>query len=473
MDMNLRNSLTILAAVALSISSCSRTEDPTFSTTPSKRIELALTEAQAVLAAQESGWVTRIYPSAEQKWGGYTVFLKFGTDGSLTAANELFQADATYSSHYKIDNTILPSLNFDTHNPAIHVFSEPNLTAMIATSKSANGGKSALEKFGGASSNRGLEGDYSYQIVSVAKDRVVLRGMRSQSLAVLTPAGSESWATQLAAIQQASTDYAMPRVQLTLEGKTYNGRMNLDTRQLRLLNENDEVVLNSPFAYTTNGIELYEAASLGSTKIQGLTGVSGNEKKLSSSDGKVVLAPREIAISELVAEHKEMWTLYTQDGSQVEASGRFKEAFENFFKVNPNFMFISMELGASVMEGFTGFGLMVVGMDTDSGGWLFGRIPLKATINNSTELSILYTPSEINPEHKASLDAFLAPILAAGFSNVGKIEKDGTVYYNEELKARTFKVETDNLVQTNWIKLTDKDNSDNWIKIKKAVVAGQ
>lgn len=473
MNMNLRNSLTVLLAVALGISSCSRTEDPTFSTSPSERIELVLSEAQKMLTEPSNGWMVRIYPSAEQKWGGYTVFLKFGADGTLTAANELFSADATYSSHYKIDNSILPSVNFDTYNQAIHVFSEPNLTAMIAADKAANGGTSSLSKFSGASSNRGLEGDYSYQLVSLSADTIILRGMRSQSLAVMTRASSEAWSTQLKAIQQASDTYAMPRVQLTLDGKTYNGRMNLDTRHLRLLDENENLVLNSAFAYTANGIELYDKATIGNTVLSSLVSSSSSSKVLTGSDGKVTLAPREIAISELVAEHKEMWTIYTQEGSQVEASGRFKEAFDKFFEANPNFMFISMELGASTAEGFTGFGLMVVGMNTETGGFLFGRIPLQATIENSTELTILYAPSEINPDHKASLDDFLAPILAAGFSNVGKIEKDGKVYYNEELRARRFKVETDDPVKTNWIKLTDKEDSTNWIKINKAITAEQ
>lgn len=461
--------LASLAGVILVASSCSRTEDPTFSTSPTERITEALSEAETVLTAQTNGWIAQIYPSEEQKWGGYTVFMKFGTDGTLEASNELFKADEVFSSHYKVDNTILTSLNFDTYNKAIHVFSEPNLSAMIAAEKAAGG--TALAKFSGASSNRGLEGDYSYQIVSVAQDRVVLRGMRSQSLAVLRPAGSTPWKDQLTAIQQASNDYAIPRIQLTIGGQTYNGRMNLDTRRLRLLNAEDEVVLNTAFAYTSSGIELYSPVTLAGTTLETFTGDLTSGVKLVSPDKKATLAPREIAIAELVAEHKEMWTIYTQDGPQVECSGRFQEAFDKFFDANPNFMFISMELGASTAPGFTGFGLMVVGMDLVTNEWLFGRIPLKATYPSSSELTIAYVPSEINPDHQASLDAFLAPILAAGFAHVGKIERDGKVYYNEGLEARSFKVETDNLVQTNWIKLTDKADPTNWIKIKKAVVA--
>ena len=467
------NKSIVLLAAVLVASSCSRTEDPAFSTTPSERVEVALSEAQSVLTSASNGWKVRIYPAEDQKWGGYTVFLKFGADGSLTAANELFAADATFSSHYKIDNTILPSVNFDTYNKAIHVFSEPNLSAMIAADKAENGGTSNLSKFSGASSNRGLEGDYSYQLVSVSKDTVVMRGVRSQSLAVMTPAGDADWATQLTAIKKASDTYAMPSVQLTVDGKTYNGRMNLDTRHLRLLDENENVILNSAFAYTANGIELYDKVSIGSTEVYSLESSSGDTKVLTGSDGKVTLTPRVIAISELIADTKELWGIYTDQGLQAEVSGRFKDAFENFKKVNggDDFTFISLDLGASDIEGFTDFGLYAVGFNTN-GDFLFGYIPLTVTVINSTELSFVYDPSRINPEHKNSLDTFLAQILAAGFSSIGKVtDANGDVVYNEELKARSFKVETDDLVKTSWIKLIDKEDPNSWIKINKAVVA--
>lgn len=209
-----------VASLAL-LSSCTRTEDPTFATTPSERIEASLHQVQSALIAPSNGWVARIYPSGDQKWGGYTVLLKFTADGRVQAANELLDPSKTYNSYYTIDNSILTSINFDTENKAIHLFAEPNLSRTIAEDKQERGDESLLGRFAGASSNRGLEGDNSFQVVSVAADRVVLRGMHSQSLAVLTPAPAESWQNQLVAIQAASKAFVMPRVQLSIGGKTH------------------------------------------------------------------------------------------------------------------------------------------------------------------------------------------------------------------------------------------------------------
>lgn len=467
------NKSVFLLAAALVVSSCSRTEDPTFSTTPSERVEFALSEAQSVLTSASNGWKVRIYPAADQKWGGYTVFLKFGADGSLTAANELFAADATFSSHYKIDNTILPSVNFDTYNKAIHVFSEPNLTAMIAADKAENGDNATLTRFSGASTNRGLEGDYSYQLVSVSKDTVVMRGVRSQSLAVMTPAGSEEWATQLTAIKKASEDLAMPRVKLTVGGVTYSGRMTTATRQLRLLNDQDVVVLSSPFAYTANGVELYETVSLGGVSLKSFTANTAGSTTLTSTDGKATLEPRVQSISELIADTKELWSLYTGGSATAEMSGRFQTAFDKFNTLNDGkYMLLDVDLGASEYPGYTDFGLYAVAYDLETFGVVVAYLPLKVTVDSPTELTLLFEPSRILQEQSAGIEASLAKILVAGFSGVGQIQdRDGNYLYNEELKSRSFTVTTDNLVKASWIKLVDKSDSNNWIKLNRSVVA--
>ncbi|MDY3089780.1 MAG: DUF4302 domain-containing protein [Porphyromonas sp.] len=457
------------------LSSCTRTEDPTFATTPSERIEASLHQVQSALIAPSNGWVARIYPSGDQKWGGYTVLLKFSSDGRVQAANELLDPSKTYSSYYTIDNSILTSINFDTENKAIHLFAEPNLSRTIAEDKQERGDESLLGRFAGASSNRGLEGDNSFQVVSVAADRVVLRGMHSQSLAVLTPAPAESWQNQLEAIQAASKAFVMPRVQLSIGGKTYMGRMNALTRQLRLLDDNNEVVLNSAFVYTAKGLELYQPFTLDGVSVQNFSSSSETNVVLSSGDGKAKLEPRVFAISELIADTKELWSVYSGGEPTAQMSGRFQEGFDKFNEVNAGkYMLLDVDFGASEYPGFTDFGMYAVAMELETGMIFIAYLPIKVTVDSPTELTFVYEPSRILSDQARHIEESLARLMLAGFSGLGQVKAaDGSFLYNEELKSRSFRVTTNDLVKTEWIRLEDKSNPDNWIKLNRALVVGQ
>lgn len=457
------------------LASCARTEDPAFDQTPSERIEASLKQLQTALVAPSNGWVARIYPSGDQKWGGYTVLLKFTADGKVTAANELFDASKTFSSYYTIDNSILTSINFDTDNKAIHIFAEPNLSRTIAEDKQERGDVSLLGRFSGASSNRGLEGDNSFQLVSVAADKIVLRGMHSQSLAVLTPAPAESWQSQLEAVQTVSQSYAMPRIQLTLGGKTYTGRMNALTRQLRLQNEQDEVVLSSAFVYTADGLELYQPQTLDGVSLQRFVGNTTSTGSLSTVDGKAVLAPRVYNISELIADTKELWTIYSGGQAEAQMSGRFQEGFDKFNKANGDkYMLLSVDFGASEYPGYTDFGMYAMLMDTETGLMFTAYLPLKVTVDSPTELTFVYEPTRILSDQARNIETSLAQLMLAGFSGLGQVKAaDGSFHYNEELKSRSFRVTTNDLVKTEWIRLEDKDNPNNWIKLNRALVVGQ
>ncbi len=452
------------------LTACSRVEDLIFEQSPAERIEAALVEAQKALTAPANGWVMQIYPSATQKWGGYTVLVKFNVDGTVVAASELFDADKTFTSNYRIDDSNLPTLNFDTYNEAIHLFSLPNLNAIIARER--NAGNTKLDSFNGASSNQGLEGDNSYQIVSASPVSVKLRGMRSQSNIVLRPATAEEWKTQIEAIQKASDTYVIPRVKLNVNGKEYSGRMSRGTRQLRLLDSNDEVVLQTAFSYTANGLELYQPATIDGVTFQSFVSAGGETIQLRSAEGNAVLEPRIFAISELIADTKELWNIYTQGVVNAESSGRFRNAFDTYERLmGEKYMLFSVDFGASEFEGYTGFGIYIAAMSLETYNFSTAFLPIDVTVDSPTELTMKFAPNRLSEEERNAMNQGLFAILVAGFSGVGQIKaEDGSFIYNEELAPRSFTVTTNSLVNTEWIRLEDKDDPDNWIQLNRAVV---
>ncbi len=459
--------------MGLAVSSCSRTEDPIFSQSPNQRVQEVLLEAQTVLAKPANGWVMRIYPSADRIWGGYTVLVKFADDGTLVAASELFGASETFASNYKIDNSNLPTLTFDTFNKAIHLFSLPNLNYIIAQDKQERGDASRLGVFSGASTNKGLDGDYSYRIISATEGRVELEGARTATRIVLEPAPTTAWSEQLTAIQTASEQYVMPRVKLTIGSQTYSGRMRATTRQLRITDASGNVVLNSAYCYTGTGLRLYEPLTIDGVAIEEFVQEGeGSTIRLQTTDAKATLEPSLIPISELLAENQELWGIFAGGTLTGELSGRFTDAIDKFNAVRgTQYAVLDLDLGASTHEGFTDFGLYAILMDLSTYNIGVAYLPLKIQVDSDTEVTITFDPSAIKDEQRTLINDALASILAAGFANIGKVaDTDGTVYYDEGLTSRSFTVETNSLSNPTWIKLIDKSDANNWVKLKRAVI---
>ena len=68
------------ASLVLSISSCDKDSksEPKKTTEPAKT---SLTEHLSILQSSADGWEAAVYPSNNQRFGGYTLYLSFGKDG--------------------------------------------------------------------------------------------------------------------------------------------------------------------------------------------------------------------------------------------------------------------------------------------------------------------------------------------------------------------------------------------------------
>ena len=155
--------------------SCQKDQN-VFSTTPAERTSQSLQEALTTLQSSVYGWKMTLYPSKDKKYGGYTLFVQFDKDGTLSSSDELQAKDDVVSrSLYEVDNSNGPTLIFNTYNKSIHRYSEPNsrdFTENLAF---------------------GADGDYSYRIISLSPDKVVLKGVRTGTEAILTPLKTSGW----------------------------------------------------------------------------------------------------------------------------------------------------------------------------------------------------------------------------------------------------------------------------------------
>ncbi|MBR4735364.1 MAG: DUF4302 domain-containing protein [Bacteroidales bacterium] len=160
--MKLNTSFAILfaAALLLPLTSCLKEQADSFATPSSQRLQNYLENVRNILKQPKNGWALSYYPgsSAATCYMGVV----FGAQ-QVTAYGQDDPTEAVTSS-YKLTTDDGAVLSFDTYNTVLHYYAT-------------------------ASSDRyqARGGDFEFDIVSVSKERIVLRGKRSRNLCYLDP----------------------------------------------------------------------------------------------------------------------------------------------------------------------------------------------------------------------------------------------------------------------------------------------
>ena len=95
--------LLILLGLPLVLSSCLLNEEDKFPKSATERMNEAIEQAENVLQGAVNGWRVELYPEKSRIYGGYTMFLKFSSDGKVTAASENFDPAQTDESYYSVE----------------------------------------------------------------------------------------------------------------------------------------------------------------------------------------------------------------------------------------------------------------------------------------------------------------------------------------------------------------------------------
>lgn len=159
--------LFILGAV---VASCSPQQDNFFEESASQRVNKSMVEVQNVLSSAKNGWLFQYFPGTKKEYGGFNMVVSFTADGKTTVYNNLVNKGAASNSSYTIKQFGGVMLSFDTHNAALHYFSDPVNPDNL-----------------GAGRGKGLEGDFEFVVVNHSIDMVTLRGVKTGNICTLTP----------------------------------------------------------------------------------------------------------------------------------------------------------------------------------------------------------------------------------------------------------------------------------------------
>ena len=148
--------LLLCATIAIAYTSCKNEVDDVFDKSSALRMETALKEYNTTLQSPANGWRMEYYGGLE--YGGYTMFLKFNPDNTVTVSNEIYGGDQSATTHYKLEQSAGVVLSFDEYNKIFHFFSDPANPLGIGT----NG--------------KGMEGDLEFRMQTVRADSVIMTG---------------------------------------------------------------------------------------------------------------------------------------------------------------------------------------------------------------------------------------------------------------------------------------------------------
>lgn len=240
--------------IAFTLVACTPEEKDLFDDSSANRIEASLTQVNEVLLSAKNGWLMRYYPNATQKYGGYNLFLSFSADGKVTAASDVAGIGERVTSLYSLKQSAGAVLSFDTYNSIIHFFASPD---------SGIGGMGT-----------GMEGDYDFTVMEeYTSEKVVLKGTKSGSLAVMTPlAENADWDEQIERIFDMN-DVMQEYPAFIFEDGDYSQDLTVSwNRLVATEKDGDNVVYTyAPFVLTADGLEFYRPFTLNGKTFTSLT----------------------------------------------------------------------------------------------------------------------------------------------------------------------------------------------------------
>lgn len=257
--------LLIFSLLSTLFVSCLMEDEDKFSQSASERLETAVEEATTALQSATNGWRMELYPEGNRIYGGYNVFLKFNTDGTVVAASEHFDASQTATSYYTVEGESGAVLSFDTYNDIFHFYSSPSTGA----------------EQGIGTSNGGLEGDSDFVVMEASPEFIKLKGRKTNNYAYLYPMETSDWATEMQAYINAASDMEVNCKTCTVDGVDYpvTMRMSVNNFTARVFTiaytpegeDAETQEITAPYVCTKTGLHFYEPLVIGNKTVTEMT----------------------------------------------------------------------------------------------------------------------------------------------------------------------------------------------------------
>ena len=247
----------LLSAILLLLGACSQKEEAVYGkgTSYVQRTNQTLSEYASTLEGTPQ-WLLTLYAGENQSYGGYNFLVSFAR-GKVTGASEVLPTEET--SDYSLLFGEKAILSFDTYNKVLHYFVEPSFLFP-----------------------HGKEGDNQFEIQSYKDGVFSLRGKRSNNLITLSPFKGDK-TTYLEKIREkAALLKSVGIAPITINQKQISLTLHPILHQLTFSWEGDSQRV--AYAYTENGLKLYEPTSIEGYTFSELN-LSEDNQELSTPDG--------------------------------------------------------------------------------------------------------------------------------------------------------------------------------------------
>lgn len=443
--------LCLALLLSLSFGACGK--DPVEAPKPPEGPVGPVAQTVQYLAAPTNGWELVHYPSVSQRLGGYTLFVKFDSKGTLTASSELLGSSEVFATPFEIqlasDGRRL--LHVKEYNKALRLGS--------TETSGVENPYAELAKYG----------DENFLLSFIEDDAVQLVGTSSGSTLILRRATSAAWADQLEAIKKMRSQVAITSFWIKSGTKILGtGELTAASRHLAF-KPNATTTTRHPYRYTATGVELYRPVKLEGESLQSFTYVE-------DADGPALKGSETISLKAQPADLAALFkaglfafdlSTMTAEGKSGDRAWRGYNRFVSRMKIfSPKFTIKSTQIGT--LSGSFGAHVSlhrdadplvkVPEQDIDY------VIPIKLTTISTTEVSMALDVEKITDGSTVYLfthdpgNTYHTEMMIAGFVNIGKVilAPKTSLTYNESYNPRSFTLSADNLYKPTKLILTDK-----------------
>ena len=270
--------LLLIATIAIAYTSCSNEVDDVFDKPSAVRIQEAMDSYHEVLRSAPNGWRMEYYGGLQ--YGGYTMFLKFNNDNTVTVANEVYGPEAAATTHYKLEQSAGVVLSFDEYNALFHFFSDPDNPASVGTK------------------GKGMEGDLEFRVQKVTNDSVLMVGKKHGSRIVMTPA-KEEWGEYIKQVSASEADMAFGTYFYIVGNDT--ATVSASYRQLTFSYVDKEGLtqqVDAPYIVRPNAIHFYDPVTVFGANVTDLVYQGGNDFLFTSNDPNAIMKGYVVPLSE-------------------------------------------------------------------------------------------------------------------------------------------------------------------------------
>lgn len=346
----MKNALTYLLFILVSLSGCKKEVKPLFSQSPDERLNETLTKYQTQLVGAENGWKAFIYPKAG---GTYFFYFKFNAQNrvNMYSTFDLTSAVTLKESSYRLKALQQPSLIFDTYS-YVHILADPNENVLVRAN--VNGGPIGV----------GLQSDFEFYFDSSTTDTIKLVGRFNGSKAVLVKAtqqeanGYNNRSLATGFLFQNIQNYLNYFKRATIGGTTYEISVNQGIRTITFnwLDPNGNFqTFTTAYYFSETGINFISPLVNGSQTITGFNNIQWNAATTTlsfSANGQattVVGSGQPIKVD--VGAAKRWWDFsISQDDAWVSLNGFHVDGVDDAYNVRSlagyNFMFYYSQYGS-------------------------------------------------------------------------------------------------------------------------------